>query len=93
MNHINKLLQRARRAKDGKGKYIIGFVNYDPEKMKFIASGTIWDGIAGSGGEGFYSEHDTTDEALKACEAVAALYPNSENVNFVVDDMTDPGED
>ena len=92
MPRIDRLLQRARRAKDGKGKYILGFVEYDPEKKKYTAAGRIWDGVAGSGGEGFYSEHETLEEAVAACETVAAKYPNAENVNFLMDDFTFPEE-
>ena len=70
--------------------YVMGFVEYDTIKLKFTASGTIWNGVAGSGGEPFYSEHSTLDEAVEACEAVAAQYPNAENINFILDDMTFP---
>ena len=90
MNHINRLLMQARRARNGKGKHILGFVEYVPEKKKFTASGTIWDGVEGSGGESFYSEHDNQDDAIAACEAVAAQYPNSENINFIIEDLTFP---
>ncbi|MDD6308788.1 MAG: hypothetical protein PUB07_05515 [Clostridia bacterium] len=90
MQHINRLLRIAKTAANGKGKRILGFVDYDPEKKKFTASGTIWDGVAGSGGEGFYSEHDTQEEAIAACEAVAAKYLNSENINIIIDDLPFP---
>ena len=90
MNHINRLLRQARNAVNGKGKYIIGFVDYDPQKKKFTASGTIWNGVKESGGDRFYSEHDTQDEAIAACEAVAAQNPGSENINFIIDDLSFP---
>lgn len=93
MNHINRLLMQARRAKGGEGMHVLGFVDYDPEKKVYTASGTIWNGVAGSGGDPFYSEHSTPEEALAACEAVAASYPGSENINFYMDYGIDPGED
>ena len=93
MNHINRLLLQARRAKNGNGAYVMGFVEYDPDKKVFTASGRVWDGVAGSGGETFYSEHSTENEAVAACEAVAAQYPGAENINFIIDDMTFPEGD
>jgi len=83
MKHINRLLMQVRTAKNGNGMHVIGFIDYDPEKRGFIAKGTIWDGVPGSGGESFYSEHATQEEAIAACEAIAAKYPNCENLNFV----------
>lgn len=88
MNHINRLLRKARRAKNGNGMYVIGFVEYDHAKNVFTASGRVWDGKPGTDGETFYSEHNTLDEAIAACEAVEAQYPKAENVNFIIDDMT-----
>lgn len=93
MNHINRLLQKARRAKNGNGKYVMGFIEYDPINKKFIASGSIWDGVAGSGGVSFCSEHDTQAEALVACETIAAQHPGSDNINFIMDDLTFPEGD
>lgn len=90
MNHITRLLMRAKQARNGKGMHILGFVDYNLAKQKYTASGAIWDGVEGSGGESFYSEHDTADEALAACEAIAAKYPDSENLNFIMDDLTFP---
>lgn len=90
MNHINRLLMQTKRARNGKAKHILGFVDYVLEKKKFTASGTIWDGVAESGGKSFYSEHDNQEDAIAACEAVAARYPNSENITFIIDDLTFP---
>ena len=85
MNHIDRLLLQAKRARGGMAKHILGFVDYDFGREKFTASGTIWDGVEGSGGELFYSEHDTKEQALAACAAVAALYPSCENINFLLE--------
>lgn len=95
MNHINRLLMQARTAKNGKGMHVLGFVDYDIEKGCFTASGTIWNGIPGGGGDSFYSEHATPEDAVAACEAIAARYPDCENINFIMDDLSFPevGED
>lgn len=93
MDKITRLLMKVKQAKGGQGMHILGFVDYDPEKKVYTASGTIWDGVAGSGGEPFYSEHDSPEEALAACEAVAARYPGCENINFIMDDLMFPVEE
>ena len=90
MKHINRLLMQARTAKNGKGMHVMGFIDYDPAKRCFIAKGTIWDGVAGSGGESFCSEHKTQEEAIAACQAIAAKYPGCENLNFIMDDLSFP---
>ncbi len=90
MQYITRLLMRAKKIAAGEGKYILGFVDYDIEKKLFTASGSIWDGVPGSGGEPFYSEHSTQEEAVAACEAVAAKYPGCENINFIIDDLSFP---
>lgn len=93
MDKITRLLAKVKQARNGQGMHILGFVDYDPEKKVYTASGTIWNGVAGSGGEPFYSEHSTPDDALAACEAVAARYPNSENINFIMDNLMFPVEE
>lgn len=93
MNQLTRMLAKARAVKNGNGKWIMGFVDYDPEKKVYTASGNIYDCVAGSGSESFYSEHDNPDDALAACEAVAARYPNAENINFIIDDMMFPGDE
>lgn len=91
MNNINGLLRRAKEVKKGKGKYIFGFVDYDPEKGKYTVSGTIWDGVPGSGGKSFYSEHDTPEEALAVPDTFVERYPDAKDVRFLVDDFMFPG--
>lgn len=85
MNHINRLLIKARQEIGGKGKLILGFVRYDRIDNKFIVHGTIWDGFPGSHGEKFYSEHDTEEEAEAACDAVVAQCPNAKQINFITE--------
>lgn len=82
MKHINRLLMQARTAKNGNGMHVLGFVEYSTSKQCFTAQVTIWDGVPGTG-ENQYSEHETEEEALAACEAVAARYPGCENINFI----------
>ena len=82
MKHISRLLMQARAARNGNGMHVLGFIDYVPEKQCFTASGTIWNGVPGTG-ESFYSEHKTEEEAVAACDAIAAKYPNCENLTFV----------
>ena len=87
MNHLNRLLIRAKTAKYGEGKQIIAFVSYAPEKRKYIADIRLWDGVHGSGSESIISEHDTQEEAEAACAAVKARFPASESVVFIMNDI------
>lgn len=80
---------KAKRAKNGNGMHVLGFIDYDTEKRCYTASGTIWNGVPGTA-DSFYSEHETAEEAIAACEAVAARYPNCENLNFIYDDLSYP---
>ena len=54
---------------------------------KFTAGGTITSKNSETVKQ-FYSEHDSQEAALSDCEAIAAQYPNAENVNFIIDDLT-----
>lgn len=83
MNHINNLLMKARKAVNGKGLYIMGFLDDDIDKQKYTVKGTIWDGVPGSGGKEFYSEHDTQEEARKAFDDITAKYPGAVDVVFL----------
>ena len=74
----------------GKVRYIMGDIEYSPEKQCFTVSGMIYRGKAGTPGERFYSEHTTATGAVAACEAVAAQYPDAETVNFIMDDISFP---
>ena len=90
MKHINRLLQTARRAKQGQGRYIIGFVEYVPEKKVYTAAGTIYGGAFEKETEKFYSEHDTPQEAKAALAEIEKKYPDAEKVTFIIDDLTYP---
>lgn len=89
MNHINRLLMQAKKAKNGNGIHVLGFVDYDVEKGCFTTSASIWNGVPGMDKE-FHSEHETAEQAIAACETIAARYPGCENINFIVDDLSFP---
>lgn len=95
MQHITRLLIRAKKAKSGRNMTVFGFVDYDITKKKYTCSGYVWDGTPGSvtDRDTFYSEHDTAAEAEAAASAVAAKYPDSENITFIIDDLSFPVED
>lgn len=95
MQHITRLLIRAKKAKSGKNMTVFGFVDYDTAKKKYTCSGYVWDGVPGSvmDRDTFYSEHDTAAEAEAAAEAIAAKYPDSENITFIIDDLSFPVEE
>ncbi len=95
MQHITRLLIRAKKAKSGKNMTVFGYVDYDITKKKYTCSGYVWDGVPGSVADRdtFYSEHDTAAEAEEAASAVAAKYPDSENITFIIDDLSFPAED
>lgn len=95
MQHITRLLIRARKATSCENKTVFGFVDYDMAKRKYTCSGYVWDGVPGSvtDRDTFYSEHDTAAEAEEAASAVAAKYPGSENITFIIDDLSFPVED
>ena len=85
MRNIERLLARARNIRTGGGRYIMAFVDYDPVKGKYTASCNVWDGVKGSGGEHYYSEHDTAEAAEAACETIFAQYPGAESTHLFVD--------
>lgn len=95
MQHITRLLIRARKATSGENITVFGFVDYDLAKKKYTCSGYVWDGVPGSvtDRDTFYSEHDTAAEAEAAASAIAAKYPDSENITFIIDDLSFPVED
>lgn len=87
MEHIDRLLTRAKKAINGEGKHVIGFVDYDMDKQKYIASGSVWNGVAGSGVEEFRSEHETREEAEATLRAMETKYPSAKSVVFLLVDM------
>ena len=75
MQHINRLLQAARRAAQGSGKYACAFVDYDESINKWTATAQIWDGVSGSfntGGVVFLTIEpaETAEAAANAIEAL-----------------------
>ena len=95
MQHIERLLIRARKATGGEGMRILGFVEYRPDLKKFTCSGFVWDGVPGSVSDDdhFYSEHDTAEAATAYADSISAKYPGSENITFIVDDLTFPAQE
>lgn len=87
MNRIDRLIASARRARGGVGRYILGFVEYDPAKGLYTASCTVWDGVKGSQGIHTHSEHKTQEEAVSACESIAAQHHGLKDVNILVNDI------
>lgn len=85
MRNIERLLARARNIHCVNGRYIMAFVDYDPAKGCYTASCNVWDGVNGTGGENYYSEHDTAEAATNACEALFAQYPSAESKLLFVD--------
>ena len=78
MDHLTRLLIRAKKAVNGPGAcYAIGFVEYDQEAEKYIAVPKLWDGVAGSANSVEYAEppgwtaaHETQEKALEALNAL-----------------------
>ena len=74
MEHINRLLLKARKAACSDGyPYAVGFVDYDESTCKYIACPQLWDGVKGSGHrikpnmpEWWSGEHASEDEAVEA---------------------------
>lgn len=90
MRTIERLLARAKAVKGSDVRDILAFVEYSPDKQRYTASGTLWNGRTKADGETFYSEHETPEEALAACEAIANKYPSAETVKIFIDDLTFP---
>ena len=86
MQHITRLIIKARKATGGENMTVVGFIDYDHTKQKYTCSGYVWNGVPGSVSDkdSFYSEHDTAEEATAAAEAIAAKYPGCENINFIM---------
>lgn len=73
MQHINRLLIRAKRAAQGTDFcFAIGFVDYDEDSGAYIAKPQPWDGKPGSGTEAvdfpewWHNDWQTEDEASEA---------------------------
>ena len=74
MEHINRLLLKARKAASSDGyPYAVGFVDYDENTSKYIACPKLWDGVKGSASrikpnmpECWRDEYASEDEAVDA---------------------------
>ena len=85
MKHINRLIMQLKQAKNGNGMHLLAFVEYDCKKRMYVAKVTIWNGIPGTGCERLLGEHETMEEAMVACDNVAADYPGCEYILFTED--------
>ncbi len=90
MQRVDRLLAKAKRAAQRKAeRFFMGFVDYDPDKGKWIAIGDLWTGKQG-GGRRITTEHDSMDDAVAALEALSNEYPNTvEDTSIFIDDLTD----
>lgn len=94
MNHINRLLIKAREAA-GESKYChaIGFVDYDEESSRYIAKPQLWDGKPGSGTEAldlpnwWHDDWTTEEEATGALNRLFHGFgiPEKNSLIFVLD--------
>ena len=89
MEHINRLLQRAMKVAEGRGKHVRGWVEYSQLLGAFTAAGSVLDAVEGCGADSFYSEHGTAAEAEASLNAFAARHPEAE-CTFFIDDLTFP---
>lgn len=83
MKHINRLIMQLKQAKNGHGMHLMAFVDYDIEKGRYTAKVTAWDGVPGTACECMAGEYDTQEEAIAACDNVAAGYPGCEYLLFI----------
>ncbi len=89
MDKVDRLIIKAKKAAQRKAeRFYMGFVDYDPDKGKWIAKGDLWTGKRG-GGRRITAEHDTKEAAVDALHALADEYPNTvEDAVIFIDDLT-----
>ena len=93
MQHINRLLIKARKAAQGDYRLAIGFVEYDEETHKYIAKPQPWDGKPESVTEianmpdWWHCEWSTKEEAIDALHRLFDGYgiPEDNCVIFIMD--------
>lgn len=97
MQHITRLLIRARKATSKGYKHGIGWVDYDDMSKMYTAKPQLWDGKPGSVGENIIfpdwwrGDWATPDEAADALEKLFAGFDiPEENCVIFVDDLTFP---
>jgi len=77
MQRVDRLLVKAKRAAQRKAeRFYMGFVDYDPDKGKWIAKGDLWTGKQG-GGRRITTEHDSMEAAVAALDSLSREYPNT----------------
>ena len=89
MDKVDKLIILAKRTAQRKAeRFYMGFVNYDPDTGKWIATGDLWAGKRRDGRR-IRTEHDTMQAAIDALQALANEYPNvTEDAVIFIDDLT-----
>lgn len=95
MNHINRLLIKARKAAKGEYRLAIGFVDYDEDTQKYIAKPQPWDGKPGSGydernpdmPDWWHSDYQSEEEATEALHKLFDSFgiPENNTVVFLMD--------
>ena len=85
MNHIDRLLIKVKKTAKGLIRHILGRIEYREALQKFTVSGILWDGISGTAGDKFYSEHGTRQEAELAFGELNETHPNAESICIVID--------
>ena len=93
MDKVDKLIIKAKRAAQRKAeRFYMGFVNYDPDTGKWIATGDLGQLCGGkiNGVRQIFTEHDTMEAAVDALQALADTYPNTvEDAVIFIDDLTE----
>lgn len=85
MKHINRLIMQLKQAQNGSDMHLMAFVEYNEAKRMYIAKVNKWNGIPGTGCECMKEEHENQEEAVAACDKVAACYPGCEYILFIED--------
>ncbi len=90
MQRVDRLLAKAKRAAQRKAeRFIMGFVDYAPDKGKWTAQGQLWNGKPGEV-RTLVTEHDTMQTAVATLHALADKYPNTvEDTSIFIDDLTE----
>lgn len=88
MEHVNKLIIRAKKAALRKGRRFLSGIVFRNDSM-WLAQGSLW---AGKRGEvwGITTRHDTMEAAIDALNSLAEEYPNTvEDAVILIDNITE----
>lgn len=89
MQKVDRLLAKAKKAVQRNAeRFFMGFVEPDPDTGKWTAQGQLVGGRI-DGVRQIFTEHDTMEAAVAALHALAAEYPNYEDVPIFIDDITE----